>query len=271
MRIPKLYERDVRSRQSGRLTRETETDLARRALAGDVRARHRLVEGNLLLVVKMASDFARRGKLNVADLIQEGNVGLLEALNHFDPDNGARFGTYARPWIHSRLVAHAFHQGPPLLSIKTPVHGIGRAREAVWRRGVAVTGESVAAELGLPVDTVEPVMTAWKSYVPLQKPVYSGDGDSGTTVADLLPDEGPGPEDIVGRSRERRRLRAVIRAMPLSKRERQIANLRFLAEDPAAPKAIASEWDVTRQSIEQAEKRLLVKIGAAYEPRRRAA
>lgn len=171
------------------LTAEEEIDLSRRALKGDEQARNRMIESNLRLVVKIARRYFNRG-LDFGDLIEEGNLGLMHAVEKFDPELGFRFSTYATWWIKQTIERAIMNQAR---TIRLPVYILkelntywNAVRELTEELEREPTVEDIAAQLKKPIAEVRHIMDLSKDTASLDEVIY---GESEKTIADDVPDE----------------------------------------------------------------------------------
>jgi RNA polymerase primary sigma factor len=208
------------------LSREEERGLGRHIQAGDEGARERLIVANLRLVAKIAHQFSYNG-IAVDDLIEEGNLGLMEAVDRFDPENGAKFSTYAAWWI-KHMIRRAIHNNSRTVRLPSSVYEkancINRVMEQIQNEsGREPTAAEIADCVGIPEESINKVRSVMQPACPLDAPV----GEEGNaTAGDLLPDESaPAPDQTAG-CRD-----ALTKAMgllsKLSERERKIVELRF--------------------------------------------
>ena len=240
------------------LSADEERRLARLAHAGDRTARERLVESNLRLVVAIARRHARAG-VEPLDLIQEGNIGLMEAAERFDPARGVRFASYAGWWIRSSVRRALVAESGPIRLPDRVLDAIVRVRaaerELEQRLRRAPTLAEVARESGLTETAVGTARRAARPPVELDAPV-AADGDA--TVADLLED--PAVADPSGRVAEDEELAALAAALDaLDERPRAVVALRFGLGDaePATLGDVAGRLRLSRERVRQVESRAL--------------
>jgi RNA polymerase primary sigma factor len=238
------------------LTAAEEVSLARRIERGDDRARRRLIEANLRLVVSVARHHVGRG-LPLLDLIQEGNVGLMRAAEKFDHRRGHKFSTYAVWWIRQAISRAIADQGR---TIRVPVHMVEainrlafveRRLRADLQREPSVA--EIARELGVPPDRVRQIRRYAQQPVSLQERV-GDDGEVGDFVEDR---EMPGPSAVAAAHDRHDQVSRVLAALP--ERSRKVVELRFGlgGEEPHTLEEIGRRFGVTRERIRQIETRSL--------------
>ena len=250
------------------LTRAQEHELAVRWVEhGDQDAAKKLVTSNLRLVVKIANEY-RRGYQNLLDLVQEGNVGLIKAVQKFDPYRGVKLSTYSGWWIRAYVLKHILNNWR-LVKIGTTQNqrklffNLRKQREALIRAGIDPTAEAIAEHLD--VSKAEVVEMQKRMAAPdssLNAPLAS-DEEGGRTRLDVLEDEdGPGPEEQVSSQQFKHLLHDKLRAFgaTLSGREAEIFGERLMADDPITLQALGDRWGVSRERARQVEKRMVLRL-----------
>ena len=243
------------------LTPEEESDLARRKSEGDVEAGRKLVEANLRLVVSIAKRYTGRG-MSFLDLVQEGNLGLMKAVEKFDYAKGYRLSTYATWWVKQSITRSLADQSR---TIRLPVHMVETinkvirvSRQLLQELGREPTTEEVAARADLPVERVSEIMKMAQEPVSLETPIgEEDDSNLGDFVAD---NNVVTPEGNVESVMLREHIDALLG--DLKERERQVIVLRFGLEDghPRTLEEVGKEFNVTRERIRQIEAKALRKL-----------
>lgn len=246
---------------------EVERDRLRREVADGQRAREQLAEANSRLVVSIAKKYMRQG-VPFLDLIQEGNIGLMQAVDRFDLKHGCRFSTYATWWIRQAVARALVEQGR---AVRLPTH-FGQLRRKVLaisrnlqqQLGRAPTAEEIAAQAGAPLERVERALHTWPDPMSLEELSF-GEGDK-ATWADRLEDlRQPQPGEEALRSQLRDDVRKVLDG--LTPREARILELRFGLKDGYEYKLVdvAERFGLTRERIRQIQGEALTKL---RQPRR---
>jgi len=252
------------------LSREEERELAIRLREhGDREAAYKLITSNLRLVVKIALEF-QRAFVNILDLIQEGNIGLMHAVAKFDPYKGVKLSSYASWWIRAYILRYILNNWR-MVKIGTSqaqrklFYNLHKEKERLERMGFTPLPALVARELDVsPKDVEEMEQRLAQSEISLDTPLSE---DKRTTVGDLIPTHQAAPDEVIGNEQQKEMVRKLVEdfSKGLTEKERIILFERMFTDSPKTLQELGKQFGITRERVRQIESRLLKKLRAYFE------
>ena len=245
------------------LTNEREYELSVKAKAGDKKARELLITSNLRFVVNVAKKFQGQG-LAIEDLIDEGNIGLMIALDKFDPEKGYHFISYAVWWIRQAIMKAICDKGRSVrlpLNRSNELFQIQKAQKYLLKaNGEEASLEELAKETGLDSELIGDLLNISRDMISFDAPIASSDDSADSLVGDFIQDDGFGPEELTIQKCLREDIDKVLST--LSEKEKDIITLRFGLNNkaPMSLKEIGEVYNLTKERIRQIEKRALERL-----------
>jgi RNA polymerase sigma-32 factor len=250
------------------LTREEEIALAKQYRdTGDVKAAYRLVSSNLRLVVKLAHEY-HRNPLSLLDLVQEGNIGLMQAVKKFDPERGVKLASYAAWWIRAYILRYIMDNWKMVKLGTTEAQRklffkLRQEQERLLKQGVEVTPRLLADRLNVTEqDVVEMDQRLGNDEVSLDAPVPGSDDDKTTRGDRFLPSAAPAADESLGNAELREIFRTKLAAFAekLNEKEKYIFEKRLIADEPQTLQDIGAHYGFSRERARQLEAALIVRM-----------
>ena len=252
------------------ISHEEEYELALKAKAGDKAARDRILRANLRFVVSVAKKFRGQG-LPLSDLINEGNIGLITALDKFEPDKGYHFISYAVWWIRQSIMKAISEKGRTVrlpLNRSNELMQIQKAQKTLMheKETIEPSSEDIAVATGLDAKLVNDLLAISEDVISFDSPVKKGE-DSDSTFGDFIEDESTGPEEMIMQGSLKEAVDSLLDT--LSDKERDIIERRFGLNNrkPMSLKEIGEVYGLTKERIRQIEKRALERLRTVSEER----
>ncbi len=245
------------------LSYDEEYDLAVKAKNGDMKAREKLASANLRFVVSTAKKYRGQG-LPLEDLINEGNIGLLTAIDRYVPEKGYHFISYAVWWIKQSILKALSDTGRAVrlpLNRTNDLYAINKAKNSlIHDKGIAnPTTAEIADECGLDEDTVKTLLTVSRDMISFDSPVGEG-GDEDASLSDFIQDESESPEESMISAAMTEDVRELLTCLNDKERDIIMKRYGFSGEEPRSLSSIGNEYNLTKERIRQIEKEALLKL-----------
>ncbi len=244
------------------LNPEEEIVWARKSKIGDIRARQKMIEGNLRLVVKIARRYLHRG-LALADLIEEGNLGLIHAVEKFDPERGFRFSTYATWWIRQNIERAIMNQAR---TIRLPIHKLKElnafykvVRELSRKNGHYPCVEEIAEALGLSVESIDQVFLMMEEPTSIDAP-SGGNTEQHALIESIADEEAKDPSKIFESEKLKKDITHWLSKLPMKYREVVVRRFGILGHEITTLEEVGEEMGITRERVRQIQSEALKRL-----------